>query len=227
MMAADGVVLGDSWADFLTKNLNAGILTPSGGQLQNTDRVWTGTARDGRATSLNCKAWTSASSSDEGTYGHAHLTNSGGWTNFGATDCDNQRHLYCFSARIAPTTTSTTTTTTTTTAVTSTVATTAAAPVSAPAPGTSTNGNAAAGTTAPATTNGNAAEPANTTPSPGNPPTQSGTAAPGQSTGNTDDAPHNGDLTSSTDSDASTNDDNATQSTQQGTEAIVRRRKLA
>lgn len=60
-----------------------------------TDDVWTGTAQQGTALTLNCSNWQSSTNAIQGAAGQSNMTNFD-WTNKASGPCDVPKRIYCF-----------------------------------------------------------------------------------------------------------------------------------
>ncbi|WP_041948325.1 hypothetical protein [Turneriella parva] len=68
----------------------AGATAPIG-----TDDVWTGTAQQGTALTLNCSNWQANTNAIQGAAGQSNMTNFD-WTNKASGPCDLVKRIYCF-----------------------------------------------------------------------------------------------------------------------------------
>lgn len=60
-----------------------------------TDDVWTGTAQDGTANTLNCSNWQSPTNAFQGLAGQSD-TSDFNWTNKASGPCDAPKRIYCY-----------------------------------------------------------------------------------------------------------------------------------
>jgi len=59
-------------------------------------KFWTGTQSDGTFSGNNCKGWSSASSSDNATYGAFKVKDSSDWIDNSTNNCDTENYFLCF-----------------------------------------------------------------------------------------------------------------------------------
>lgn len=93
----DGTKVSDDMNDLLNGSLDAPISYDETGTLQGAPvEVWTGTRANGNGTGVDCLGWTTNDGSFQGTRGDLTKFNNQEWTNGGAGDCSQGKHLYCF-----------------------------------------------------------------------------------------------------------------------------------
>ncbi len=93
----DGASIADSVPELLSGSIRVTVNLDENGKAIQTGGLqgasWTGTQGNGKTSGATCADWSAAGA--QGDIGRATSTDST-WTNYTASDCSLQKHLYCF-----------------------------------------------------------------------------------------------------------------------------------
>jgi hypothetical protein len=91
--SGERLIVAMNWAD-LTDEISVAIAVDEYGQVQGNKLVWTGTSREGDATTYTCQNWTTTLTNELGAQGHSSSGNQS-WTFNTWGNCSDLGHLYC------------------------------------------------------------------------------------------------------------------------------------